>query len=79
MAAADLTGLLNFGAIGCVLAWMLWRSDSRQERIERALDRLTRGQMLTLISRPDVDDHVKQQARAILRELSPGQDNEMGV
>ena len=79
MVPADLTGLLNFGAIGCVLAWMLWRSDSRQEKIERSLDRLTRAQMLTLVARPDVDDHIKHQARQIMRELSPMQDSDGGV
>lgn len=71
MPPVDMTPLLNFGAIGSVLAWMLWRSDARMGSIERALDRLTRAQMLTLIARPDVDDHVKRQARAVLRELSP--------
>lgn len=73
MPPVDFTGLLNFGAIGFVLAWMLWRSDARLNQIERALDRLTRAQMLTLIERPDVDDHVKRQATAILRELAPGE------
>lgn len=73
MPPVDFTGLLNFGAIGFVLAWMLWRSDARLNQIERALDRLTRAQMLTLIARPDVDDHVKRQATAILCELAPGE------
>lgn len=80
MPADSLAGLLNFGAIGSVLAWMLWRSDARQEKIERALDRLTRAQMLTLLARTDVDDHIKVQAKSLLRELNPGsQGDEVGV
>jgi len=69
-------GLLQLGGIGSVLAWMLYRSDLRMERMERALDRLTRAQMLMLISREDVDPPIKAQARAILQEMAPRHDLE---
>lgn len=69
MPLESLSGLLNFGAIGSVLAWMLWRSDSRLERIERSLDRLTRAQMLLLVAQPDLEAPIKAQAHALLREM----------
>lgn len=64
-----LSPLLQVGAIGAVLAWMLVKTDARIERVERALDRLTRAQLLTLVSRNDVDEHVKQQAGEMLKDL----------
>lgn len=73
LAAVDVptvTGLLNFGAVGMVLAWILVQSNPRLDRIERGLDRLTRAQMLTLLARPDTEEPVKEQVRAVLDELN---------
>lgn len=61
--------LLNLGAIGAVLAWFLIQLIPRLERIERALDRLTRAQMLTLISRKDAPPEVKALARDLVGEV----------
>ena len=76
-----LTPLLNLGAVGAVLAWVLWRLEprlersdqamaARFERIEQALDRLTRAQLLMLISQPAVEEPVRQQAHQILEEMN---------
>ena len=59
----------NLGAFGAIVAWMLLRAEPRLERIERALEQLTRAQMLTLISRPEVEAAVKEQARQLLEEI----------
>jgi hypothetical protein len=65
----------GFGAL--VAGWLLLRTDKRLELVEAALDRLTasqdklaRAQMLVVLSRPDVDEPVKRQARALLHELN---------
>ena len=65
----DIASLANLGAAGIVLAWFMASTDPRLKRIERAIDRLTRAQMLTLISRSDVDVPIKKQAHAILKEM----------
>ena len=69
--------LLQAGVAGAVLAWFMLRAEKRFDmyedrilRVEHALDRLTRAQMLTLLARSDVDEPIKDQARAVLAELS---------
>jgi len=66
----DLMPLVNAGVAGVVLAWVLWRTDRRLERIERALDRVARAQLLALVVRPDVPEHVRAQANACLQEAN---------
>jgi hypothetical protein len=70
---SGLEPLLNLGAIGAVLAWFLVNLGPRLERIERAIDRLTRAQMLTLLSRPDVPEPVKRLAGDLVKELDHAQ------
>jgi hypothetical protein len=60
--------LINVGAVGGVLAWVLWRTDRRLERLERAIDRLTRAQTLALVAHES--SGVRQQAQALLAELA---------
>jgi hypothetical protein len=61
--------LLNLGAIGAVLAWFLINLNPRMERLERAINRLTRAQMLSVMSRRDTPKEVKQLASDLVREL----------
>jgi hypothetical protein len=61
--------LINLGAVGAVLAWFLFRSESRMERLESAVDRMTRAMMLELASRPDVSPAIKRQAAEIVEEI----------
>lgn len=63
--------LVQAGVLGPVLVWFMLRAEARLERLERAQDRLTRAQMLTLIARPDVEEPIKHQARILLQEISP--------
>ena len=70
--------LANLGAFGAIVGWMLWRAEPRLERIERALERLTRAQMLSLLSRPDIDDRIKDQAREVLDETQDGNGHAYG-
>jgi len=67
-----LGSLINFGALGIVLAWFMFRTEGKLERIERALNRLARAELISTLSRPDVDEPVKRQARRALQELGNG-------
>lgn len=75
-----LSPLINVGAIGAVLWWFLTQTNPRLEalqkemqamgsRIEGALDRLTRAQMLTLLNQPETPDALKREAREVLKEV----------
>lgn len=80
MVMDNLSPLINLGAIGAVLWWFLTQTNPRLDavqrelrdmgnQVQRSLDRLTRAQMLTLISRTDVPDAIKREAREILKEV----------
>lgn len=59
----------NFGGIGVVLAWFLWKGEPRLRAIEAAIDRLVRIIAIFLIELPHVIDAVKTQCRAMTEEL----------
>lgn len=65
------------GVAGVVLLWFMTRSEKRLDRLEQALDRLARAQMLTLLARPDVEEVIKAQVRAILAEMGAGQPSDL--
>lgn len=71
MESVALQVLVQAGVPGVVLGWFMWRSEVRMDRLERALDRMSRTQLLALLGRPDVEPAVKEQARAILAEMPP--------
>lgn len=64
-----LAALINYGALGTVLAWHLWRTDRRLDRLERALERWARVQLLTVLAQHDVEATVREQVRHMLAEL----------
>jgi hypothetical protein len=64
----DLGALLRYGVVGAVLVYVLVRIEPRLDRMERALNALTRAQALTLLSRRDVPEPTKEQARQVLRD-----------
>lgn len=72
MEPAALPVLYQLGVTGVVLAWFMFRVEKRMDRVELALDRLTRTQLLTLLARPDVEDAIKTQVRTILAEMNVG-------
>lgn len=61
--------LINVGAIGVVLGWFLIKAEPRMQGIERAINRLVRAQMLTLLSLPYVEEQQKREAKSILDEV----------
>ena len=66
---SDFGALVNLGAVGIVLAWFMWRTEPRLERIERAMDRFTRAQLIEALYRPGSDESAKRMARQMLREM----------
>jgi hypothetical protein len=63
--------ILQVGAIGAVLVWHLVRTDSRMERMERALDRTTRSILMLAVTQPGATAATRAQARAIVRRDGP--------
>lgn len=66
----DLTPLLQVGAVGAILGWILVQTNPRLERVERALDFLSRTMLLDIVSRDGVPEVNKRQAQSMLRKLN---------
>lgn len=63
-----LMDLLQFGAGGFVLLWFMFRCEPRLRAIERAIEKLTRAVLLSVIS--SASNPIKvEEARKILREI----------
>jgi hypothetical protein len=69
----DLTPLANVGAVGLILAWVLWQMNPRLDRIERAIDMNSRSILLDVVSRDNASDFVKKQAAAMLAQIEARQ------
>jgi hypothetical protein len=65
----DLTPLANVGAVGVVLAWFMLVTIPRLERIERAVDILSKAILLDQVSRPGVSPVVKAQAQGMINTI----------
>lgn len=61
--------LINLGAIGCVLAWFMFRSEPRMTRIEEAIDRNTRAQVLLAMALDVKYPVIKERTQDLLTEL----------
>ena len=61
--------LLQVGAVGCILAWVLIRLEPRLGRVERAIDRNSRTILLAMVANPSTSAVVKEQARMIKDEI----------
>jgi hypothetical protein len=73
--------LLNTGAIGCVLVWVLVRLQPSIGRMERAIDRGTRGNLVLALvlsdiaEGRDVSEIAKSQAKDLIKEIDNVADN----
>lgn len=52
-----------------MLAWFLLQMNPRLERVERAIDLLSRTILLDIVSRGDADSVVKGQAESMVRQI----------
>jgi hypothetical protein len=66
--------LINLGAVGCVLAWFMFRMEPRLRRMEQAIDRMSRAIMLAALSMKGVSPALKEQATAVLKEIEDAQE-----
>jgi hypothetical protein len=65
----ELAQIVNVFGVAGVLAWFLWQIGPRLERVERAIDKLTRAQLLTVLGLPNSPEHVKKTVQRELDEL----------
>lgn len=66
--------LINLGAIGCVLGWFLIKLEPRLRRMEQAIDRSSRAQLMLLIGIRGIEPAVKDQAQTLLKEIEEAQE-----
>jgi plasmid maintenance system killer protein len=64
--------LINAGVAGAVLAWFMFRTDARLTKIESALERVARTQLLQTISSTR-NPAVRREAEKLLEELDDRQ------
>lgn len=62
--------LVQYGVLGIMCAWFMWRVESRLDRLSTAIVLQTRGNMLMLLDHPTTSDPVKTQARELLAEIA---------
>lgn len=65
----ELTPLLNLGAVGAIAGYLLLKNEPRLKGVEQAVDRLTRGLMLSVLANEQVSLQLKAQATELLSEL----------
>jgi hypothetical protein len=70
--SGGLNGLLQYGAIGLVCAWLMVRVETRLKDVERAIDRSTRASLVVHLSRVDISEQSREEAQQILREVEEG-------
>lgn len=61
--------ITNFGALGIIAGWLMFRFERRIERIEASVDRVSRALMLELVGREATSPMVRRQAQQLLAEL----------
>lgn len=61
--------LTQWGASGVVIAWFMFRSESRMGGLERAMDTLARAHLLSVVANHEASAVVREQAGELLKEL----------
>jgi hypothetical protein len=61
--------LINIGAVGVILAFVLWKLEPRMRGAECAIDRLTRAIAIMLTELPHVLEGAKRQCSQLNTEL----------
>ena len=65
---AVVTALVQAGVLGPIVGWLMLRTDRRLERLEAAINRMTRAYALSLFLRPDLTAPVRKEARSLIQE-----------
>lgn len=69
MPTGDFSPLLNAGVIGVVLWWFMQQTTVRLDKMNDAINRMTRAQLLTLLNLENLDSRTKEAAQSLLKEL----------
>jgi len=64
--AAQLT---QFGVLGIVLGWFMFRTEGRLKNIEASCDRLANAILLKIVTDPYVHDETKKRAHSLMAEI----------
>lgn len=70
--------LINLGAVGCILAWFLIKLEPRMRRIEQAIDRASRAQMLAVMSMHGIPANIREQAEGLKQEIEAADERRKG-
>lgn len=68
-ATFDFSPLLNVGATGVILAWMLWQAVPRMRGIESAVDRLSDAILILLLEIDRTTPQAREQAQVIRNKI----------
>lgn len=66
----DLTPLFQLGAVGAIAAYLLVQINGRLQRVEHALDFLSRTLLLDIVSRENIPEVNRKQASSMLRQMN---------
>lgn len=61
--------LANFGAVGIVLLWFMFRSESRMNDIKDAMENLAKSQLLSVVANQEASVVVREQAEKMLKDM----------
>lgn len=59
----------QYGLLGIVLAWLMFRNEKQLSELRRNMETLSRSMLLLTISIPHADAVVKDQATIMLKQL----------
>ena len=65
----DLAPLLQLGAVGCTLAFVLVRLEARLRSVEDAQDRQTRALLLLTLANNNLTPRMRREAEALAEEV----------
>ncbi len=61
--------LAQFGVLGVILMWFMFRTEGRLMAIEKSCDRLAKAILLQVATDPHVHSATKEQARSLMAEI----------
>lgn len=66
---AEAGPLMQYGALGVVLAWLLFRADKLLSSISLRIDGLTKAMLMDLVTRDNVGPHTRKEAQDQLTRI----------
>lgn len=66
----DPTVFAQYGLLGIILAWFMWRLERKLDSIATVINDFTVASLLETLSRETLSDHLRSQATEILKRVS---------